>query len=65
MPNLKIDVFRRSSASSLTLQGHLPDQAEVRTEAGSTGNPHPKLSPAGTANHYQQSCDNSLSHLKF
>lgn len=66
MPNLKIDISRRSSAIFLTLQGHLSDQSEVRTEAGSTGNPHPKLSPARTANHYQQSCDNSpLIHLKF
>lgn len=51
MPDLQIGISRSSSAVSLTLRGHLSDQLEVRAEAGSAGNAHPKPPPAGTANH--------------
>lgn len=51
VPVLQTGISRSSSAVSLTLRGRLSDQLEVRAEAGSAGNAHPKPPPAGITNH--------------
>lgn len=51
VPDLQTGMSRSSSAVSLTLRGHLSDLLDMRAEAGSAGNAHPKPPPAGITNH--------------